>query len=182
MRRLYWRWRAWKARVECRLRGYPPRPPLDEFIRPCVDGSLIHDFKGQTYCPACGFRPRAQRDRMYLDLKGAREGLCRTQTFVTHDKHRQALQDALDTIDRLGVFYAPDRWSKYDDPLLPGETPMRPSLEALGFTHVAECVECGHDIFKHPTWSHFGADGKGEGGWDHKAEARLGTIRDWPSA
>lgn len=125
--------------------------------------------------------PDSHTDRVYLDLKGARERLCRTQTFVKHDTHRRALQEALDTIDRLGVFYAPQQWSKYDEPLLPGETPMRPSLEALGFTHVAECAECGHDIFKHPTWSHFGAGGKGEGDWDHGAVPLLGTIQDWPS-
>ena len=28
---------------------------MDAALR-CADGSLIHDFKGQSSCPACGFR------------------------------------------------------------------------------------------------------------------------------
>lgn len=27
----------------------------DKFPR-CADGSLVHDFKGESSCPACGFR------------------------------------------------------------------------------------------------------------------------------
>ncbi len=65
--------------------------------------------------------PADRSDAMYLDLKGARERLCRVQTHVTYPDHRRVLQNALDTIDRLGVFYAPQQWSKYDEPLLPGE-------------------------------------------------------------
>lgn len=35
--RLYWRCRAWRARLWVRLHGYPSRPPLDEILRlvPC---------------------------------------------------------------------------------------------------------------------------------------------------
>lgn len=55
---------------------------------------------------------------------------------------------------------------------------LAPSLVEIGFTHVAECVECGSRIFKHPAWSHFGVEGSE---FDHTAEARLGTIRDWPA-
>lgn len=58
-------------------------------------------------------------DRLYLDLKGARERLCRTQVVVA-PLHRQWLQEALDHIDALGVFYAPAQWSKYDEPDPPG--------------------------------------------------------------
>lgn len=57
---------------------------------------------------------------MYLDLKGARERLCRAQTHMV-PAHRLQVQIALDTIDRLGVFYAPQQWSKYDEPPTPGE-------------------------------------------------------------
>lgn len=57
-----------------------------------------------------------------------------------------------------------------------------PSLEELGFTHVARCVECDHEIFKHPTWAHFGGGGKSNDDFDHKAAARLGTIEPWPKA
>lgn len=53
---------------------------------------------------------------------------------------------------------------------------MRPTLGALGFTHVAQCVECGGQIFRHPEWAHFGGTSSGP---EHKAEARFGTIEDW---
>jgi hypothetical protein len=52
---------------------------------------------------------------------------------------------------------------------------MRPTLGGLGFTHVAQCVECGGQIFRHPAWAHFGGTSSGP---EHKAEARLGTIED----
>lgn len=57
-------------------------------------------------------------DRLYLDLKGARERLCRAQMHV-QPGHRQELQEALDLIDRLGVFYAPAQWSRFDEPDAP---------------------------------------------------------------
>lgn len=55
--------------------------------------------------------------------------------------------------------------------------PRRPSLSDLGFTHVARCIECEGQIFKHPTWDHFGGQSSGP---DHKAEPALGSIEDWP--
>lgn len=57
-------------------------------------------------------------DGFYLNLHGARERLCRAQTFM-HPQHITEVQAALDTIDRLGVFYAPQQWSKYDEPPMP---------------------------------------------------------------
>jgi hypothetical protein len=62
----------------------------------------------------------ARQDRLYLDLKGARECLCRAQTVV-EPLHVMWLQEALNRIDQLGVFYAPRQWSKYDEPPLPSD-------------------------------------------------------------
>lgn len=53
-------------------------------------------------------------DRLYLDLKGARERLCRAQTSVEHEAHREWLQSAIDRIDSIGAFLPP--WSKFDLP------------------------------------------------------------------
>lgn len=55
---------------------------------------------------------------LYLDLTGARERLCRAQVSM-HPQHRPEVQAALDTIDRLGVFYAPQQWSRHDMPPMP---------------------------------------------------------------
>jgi hypothetical protein len=63
----------------------------------------------------------ADADQFYRWFHGAREKLCSAQTHVEHDQHRSDLQDALNTIDRLGAFYAPAQWSKHDEPPLPGE-------------------------------------------------------------
>lgn len=58
---------------------------------------------------------------LYGAFKGSRERLCWAQSRVEHVHHRIMLQHAIDAIDRLGVFYAPDRWSKFDEPKMPGE-------------------------------------------------------------
>lgn len=59
-------------------------------------------------------------DRLYLDLKGARERLCRAQTSERMNAfHREWLQGALDLIDTLGVWYCPQQWSKFDEPPVP---------------------------------------------------------------
>jgi len=42
------------------------------------------------------------------------------QVEVAYPQHREQLQAALDTIDRLGLFYCVD-WSKHNVPPLPGE-------------------------------------------------------------
>lgn len=58
--------------------------------------------------------------RICPSLRSAREKLCIAQTDVTEAAHRQSLQEALDTIDRLGVFYCAD-WSRFDEPTISRE-------------------------------------------------------------
>ncbi len=54
-------------------------------------------------------------DRLYLDLKGARERLCRAQVNVP--RHWVSdLQQALKIIDQCGSSVAPQQWSKHDQP------------------------------------------------------------------
>lgn len=54
-------------------------------------------------------------DRLYLDLKGARERLCRAQTHVpAHWK--SDLQAALDHVDMAGSSLCPQQWSRFDQP------------------------------------------------------------------
>jgi hypothetical protein len=64
-------------------------------------------------------------DEFYLKLKGIREKACRLQVLVEHDAHRADLQTVADIADRLGVFYAPAQWSKFNEPPLvdPTEEP-----------------------------------------------------------
>lgn len=57
-----------------------------------------------------------QLDRLYLDLKGARERLCRAQMLVP--RHWSSdLQAALDHIDLCGSAVVPHVWSKFDQPI-----------------------------------------------------------------
>lgn len=63
------------------------------------------------------------QDEMYLKLKGIRERACRLQVLVEFDQHRDDLQTVADIVDRLGVFYAPAQWSKFDEPGL-GDTQL----------------------------------------------------------
>lgn len=73
---------------------------------PCRDcGKPIHPNLG--WCHDC--------DRRYLDLKGARERLCRAQTHLDSGAHRSQLQTAIDIINRVGTF-ACAQWSQYDVP------------------------------------------------------------------
>ncbi|HET7734362.1 MAG TPA: hypothetical protein VFK52_00185 [Nocardioidaceae bacterium] len=54
-------------------------------------------------------------DRLYLDLLGARERLCRAQTHVpAHWK--SDLQAALDHVDLAGSALCPEQWSRFDQP------------------------------------------------------------------
>ena len=54
-------------------------------------------------------------DRLYLDLLGARERLCRAQTHVP--RHwKSDLQVALDHIDEAGSALCPTVWSRFDQP------------------------------------------------------------------
>jgi hypothetical protein len=59
---------------------------------------------------------RGANDEMFLKLRGIRDRACRLQVLVEHDAHRADLQAVADIADRLGVFYAPAQWSKYDEP------------------------------------------------------------------
>ena len=54
-------------------------------------------------------------DRLYLDLRGARERLCRAQTHVPHHWISD-LQVALDEIDLAGSALCPEQWSRFDQP------------------------------------------------------------------
>lgn len=63
-----------------------------------------------------------EQDRLYLDLKGARERLCRAQVMAPAH-WRSDLQGALDHIDQAGSALCPDQWSKHDQPEYPGASP-----------------------------------------------------------
>jgi hypothetical protein len=76
--------------------------------------------------PPGGWNPDDRTDRLYLSLKGAREKLCVAQTDMPHGAHRQHVEQCIRVIDRLGVFYAPQQWSKFDEPDLPGEGELDP--------------------------------------------------------
>jgi hypothetical protein len=54
-------------------------------------------------------------ERLCSKLRVAREALCVAQTDCRWSSHRQWLQEALDSIDRIGVFSCPT-WSRYNDP------------------------------------------------------------------
>jgi hypothetical protein len=71
-------------------------------------------------------------DRLCASLRSAREKLCVAQTDVEHASHRQWLQEALDHVDRIGVFCCPD-WSRYNQPPLPEKTdpPVEPGAGGM---------------------------------------------------
>jgi hypothetical protein len=57
---------------------------------------------------------------LYGDLHAARERLCRASTDKQVNAiHRQQLSEAVEIIDKLGVWYCPSQWSKFDEPPLP---------------------------------------------------------------
>lgn len=56
-----------------------------------------------------------ETDRLYLDLLGARERLCRAQMLVP--RHWSSdLQAALDHIDLAGSALCPKQWSRFNQP------------------------------------------------------------------
>lgn len=63
-------------------------------------------------------------DLLLGKLKSARESLCVAQVHVDRPSHIDELQAAIDTIDRLGVWYSgPERqWSEHDVPELDDPT------------------------------------------------------------
>lgn len=58
------------------------------------------------------------QDRLYLDLKGARERLCRAQHHVPA-YWRSDLQAALNHVDQAGSALCPTQWSRHDQPEYP---------------------------------------------------------------
>lgn len=63
-----------------------------------------------------GFDLATPAHRLYLDLKGARERVCRAQVhFVTETSPRIRLQDAVDAIDQVASIRCP-QWSADDMP------------------------------------------------------------------
>ena len=59
-------------------------------------------------------------DRLYLDLLGARERLCRAQTHVP--RHwKSDLQVAIDHIDQAGSALCPTVWSRFNQPEYPSQ-------------------------------------------------------------
>ncbi len=61
-------------------------------------------------------------DRLYLDLKGALERLCRAQTFLP-SWWRDEAQTAIDAVKRIGSAACPAEWSQYDQPEYAEVTP-----------------------------------------------------------
>ena len=59
-----------------------------------------------------GHFSHCERDRLYLDLKGARERLCRAQTGL-NPTDSGILQGAIDRIDLVAAADLP-QWSRYD--------------------------------------------------------------------
>lgn len=59
-------------------------------------------------------------DRLFLDLRGARERLCRAQGHVPAH-WRSDLQVALNVIDQVGSSVCPEQWSEHDQPEYPKE-------------------------------------------------------------
>lgn len=57
-------------------------------------------------------------DRLWLDLKGARERLCRAQVSIPAH-WRAELDLAVRCIDLVGSAVCPDQWSIYDQPEWP---------------------------------------------------------------
>ena len=62
------------------------------------------------------FRPPPdETDRLYLDLLGARERLCRAQVLMP-SRWRSDLDSAVAIIDNVGSSLCPQQWSRFDQP------------------------------------------------------------------
>jgi hypothetical protein len=64
--------------------------------------------------------PDERTDRLYLNLKGARERLCLAQMLVP-PHWSSDLQAALDHIDQCGSALCPQQWSRFDQPEYGGD-------------------------------------------------------------
>ena len=62
-----------------------------------------------------------QADRLYVDLKGALERLCRAQTNMPAWWRADAHQ-AIVIVQMIGSAVCPEQWSKYDQPEYPEAT------------------------------------------------------------
>lgn len=71
-----------------------------------VSRRLEHDMASTEHAPS---------DRLYIDLKGARERLCRAQMDVAAH-WRTDVQTALDIVDQVGSSQCPEQWSRFDQP------------------------------------------------------------------
>lgn len=95
------------------------RPDWRQRLREWLCRRLGHreatDNQGGVYCRRCMRLLRGPVDRLYADLHGARERLCRAQVHVA-DHWRGDLQVALDAIDRVGSAQCPSQWSRFDQP------------------------------------------------------------------
>ena len=59
---------------------------------------------------------------LFYDLHASRERLCRAQVGLGDSvSHRELIQEAIDNIDRVGVFHFPKLWSRHDNPPMPGD-------------------------------------------------------------
>lgn len=78
---------------------------------------------GSTLCCVCGEWDHhpvhgGWADRLYLDLKGALERLCRAQTHLP-EHWRSDAQQAINIVQEIGSAVCPDSWSKHDQPEYP---------------------------------------------------------------
>jgi hypothetical protein len=55
-------------------------------------------------------------DRRLPSLRSAREKLCVAQTDLKSAYFSRLLQDAIDIVDRVGVYLYPTEWSSHNDP------------------------------------------------------------------
>lgn len=74
----------------------------------CLKDSWIDE------CREC-LGKRQANQRLYLDLKGALERLCRAQTHLP-SHWRSDAQQAINIVQEIGSAVCSDAWSKYDQP------------------------------------------------------------------
>ncbi len=53
---------------------------------------------------------------LYLDLKWARERLCRAQAAIADESDRERLGVAITSIDIIGSDWCGEQWSRFDQP------------------------------------------------------------------
>ena len=74
-----------------------------------------------------------EQDRLYLDLKGARERLCRAQQAAPQ-WWSSDLQQALNIVDEAGTALCPQQWSRFDQPEYGNDEGCDPSGAARSMT------------------------------------------------